>query len=52
MKDFIKILLAVIPLIKELMNGIKKAKDEKQKQKVLKIINDELVDDFNKLIRK
>lgn len=52
MKDFLKVLVAVIPLVKQLLKGIRKAKDEKDKQRVLKIINGELVDDFNKLIRK
>ncbi len=52
MKDTLKIIAALIPLGKSIFKSIKKAKDEKEKQKILEALRTSNIVDLNKLLSK
>lgn len=52
MKDFFKIIGAVVSLINNLVKASKKAKDEKEKQDLLRAIRDGDIDSINRTLNK
>jgi len=50
MKDFIKLTLAIIPILRDLYKSLKRAKNEREKQAVIKALRDRDLDRLRKLV--
>ena len=50
MKDFIKLTLALLPIFRDLYKSIKRAKNEREKQAVIRALRDRDLDRLRKLV--
>ena len=50
MKDVLKVILALLPLVKDLIRSVRKTKDKNEKQEIIKTLRDRDLDKLRRLI--